>query len=143
MLRPDFTGIWKADLTRTKLLGPTPAEIGMRINHAEPALSAEMFMATADGGKHHIAFSGKTTGEPADNVILGVPWRSQLAWTGSELLIESHVSQNGRELHFKDFWSLSADGEILTMVHRDDDLAGQITVLGKVRDAKQWAEHFG
>jgi hypothetical protein len=34
-----------------------------------------------------------------------------------------------RALHFKDYWSLSADGATLTMAHRDDDLAGQTSVL--------------
>ena len=96
-------------------------------------------MGTADGGKHRVEFAGRTTGEPADNVVLGVPWKSHLEWSGSELLIESHVTQNGRESHFRDFWSLSADGETLTMVHRDDDLAGQVTVLRRVRDETQWA----
>lgn len=99
-------------------------------------------MATADGGKHHLAFAGQTTGEQVENIVLGTPWRSQLTWTGSELLIESHVTQNGRKLHFRDFWSSSADGETLTMIHRDDDLAGQVTVLEKVRDAAQAAAHF-
>jgi hypothetical protein len=37
----------------------------------------------------------------------------------------------GREAHFRDFWSLSSDGQTLIMEHRDDDLAGQITFLEK------------
>lgn len=128
---------------RTKLIGPQPAEIWARIRHSEPAISVEMLMATADGVKHRLAFAGQTTGQQVENIVLGVPWRSQLVWTGPELLIESLVTQSGREFHFKDFWSLSADGEILTMIHRDDDLAGQITLLERVRDAAQEVTHFG
>ena len=100
-------------------------------------------MAAADGSKHRFEFAGQTTGQQVENVVLGVPWRSQLSWTGRELLIESRVTQRGRELHFRDFWSLSADGETLTMIHRDDDVAGQITVLERARDAAQAATHFG
>jgi len=37
-----------------------------------------------------------------------------------------------RELHFKNHWSLSDDGQTLTMAHRDDDLAGQIAVHHKM-----------
>jgi hypothetical protein len=36
-----------------------------------------------------------------------------------------------REFKFKDYWSLSSDGRMLTMAHRNDDLAGQISVLEK------------
>jgi hypothetical protein len=34
-----------------------------------------------------------------------------------------------RDAYFKDHWSLSDDGRTLTMAHRDDDLAGQTSVL--------------
>jgi hypothetical protein len=40
--------------------------------------------------------------------------------------------EQGRKYHFRDFWSLSDDGKVLKMVHRDDDLSGQITVLNKI-----------
>jgi hypothetical protein len=33
---------------------------------------------------------------------------------------------------FRDYWSLSDDGATLTMAHRDDDLAGQTTVLKRL-----------
>jgi hypothetical protein len=36
-----------------------------------------------------------------------------------------------RELRFRDHWFLSNDAQTLTMEHRDDDLAGQISVLEK------------
>lgn len=52
-----------------------------------------------------------------------------MRWVGRELLIESWVKQGERDLHFRDYWSLSSDNETLTMEHRDDDLAGQITIV--------------
>ena len=54
-------------------------------------------------------------------------------WTKEVLLIESWISVGGRNCYFRDHWSLSPDGQILTMEHRDDDLAGQMTVLEKMR----------
>jgi hypothetical protein len=48
-------------------------------------------------------------------------------------VIESWISVGGRNCHFRDHWSLSPGGQILTMEHRDDDLAGQMTVLEKIR----------
>ena len=64
--------------------------------------------------------------------------RTEARWVGQELLIESRMETKGRTLHFKDYWSISADGGTLTMAHRDDDLAGQVSVLrrhGSIKDA--------
>ena len=49
-----------------------------------------------------------------------------------ELVIETTMSREERDLHFKDCWSVSEDGQRLTMAHRDDALAGQTVIL--VRD---------
>jgi hypothetical protein len=43
-------------------------------------------------------------------------------------VIESWLETPGCQLHFKVHWSLSGDGQTLTMAHRDDDLAGRIVV---------------
>jgi hypothetical protein len=57
--------------------------------------------------------------------------RTHARWDGTELVIESWLETPDRRLHLKDHWSLSADGQTLTMAHRDDDLAGQIVVNEK------------
>jgi hypothetical protein len=46
------------------------------------------------------------------------------------------MNTGGREFYFKDHWSLSDNGRTLTMAHRDDDLAGQISILEKMPDAE-------
>lgn len=128
----DFTGTWKADLAKTKLIGGHPKEIVAKIDHAEPMISVDMLFTPADGAPHRIEFKGRTNGEQVQNVVLGTSWHSTIQWIGSELLIESDVNQNGRHFHFRDFWSLSDDGKVLTMIHRDDDLAGQVTILNRM-----------
>jgi hypothetical protein len=47
------------------------------------------------------------------------------------LVIESAMKVADREVRLRDHWSLSADGQTLTMAHPDDDLAGQTSVLEK------------
>lgn len=128
----DFTGMWKADLAKTKLIGSYPKEIVAKIDHVEPRISVDMLFTPVEGAPHRIEFEGRTNGEQVENVVLGATWRSTIQWVGSELLIESYVSQKGRNFHFRDFWSLSDDGKVLTMIHRDDDLAGQMTVLHRM-----------
>jgi hypothetical protein len=56
---------------------------------------------------------------------------SRLRRAGPELLIESWVNEKRREMHFREYWWHSGNGETLTMQHRDDDLAGETTILEK------------
>ncbi len=70
-----------------------------------------------------------------NNSVGAATARTRARWEGMELVIESWMKTSGREVHFKDHWSLSGDGRTLTMAHRDDDLAGQISVLEKSSQA--------
>lgn len=130
-LRPDFTGIWRANLEKSILRGPVPREILHRIEHREPHLDQEIRVAEADGNEQHLIFSYNTAGDETTNLIAGKTARTRALWDGNELVIESWLDILTRQLHLKDHWSLSDDGETLTMAHRDDDLAGQIVVLDK------------
>jgi hypothetical protein len=132
-MNADLSGTWKANLQKSKLLGPPPKAVLVTIRHAGSELTAEMVITGEDGDENRLVFRGPTTGEEVTHTLLGVIWRSQLRWAGPELLIESWANQNGREMHFRDYWWLSGDGETLMMQHRDDDLAGQTTILEKAR----------
>lgn len=126
---PNFSGTWKADLQRSKLLGPMPKALVAKINHSEPELIVEMFIAKPDGTEDSLLFRGLTSGEEVVNQINGVDAPSCCSWKGTELLIESRIRVGQRQSNFRDYWSLSREGRTLRMEHRDDDLAGQITVL--------------
>jgi hypothetical protein len=128
----DLSGVWAADMKKSRLIGAAPRAMQARIDHQEPELAVEMQMTHGDGSEHRLSFHCLTTGEEVANVLGGVPVRSQSHWAGEELVIESWMNAGGRESHFRDYWSVSADGRTLTMEHRDDDLAGQVTVLERV-----------
>jgi hypothetical protein len=123
-LRPDFTGIWRANLHKSILRGPIPNGIVQRIEHREPLLDQELLVAQPSGSEQRLIFSYNTTGEQTNNSLNGRTVRTCARWDGAELVIESWLET----LHFRDRWSLSDDGETLTMAHRDGDLAGQIVV---------------
>lgn len=131
-MNPDFTGVWKADLQRSKLLGPQPKSVLAKIEHSGQELTAEMLITKADGSEDRLLFRGRTSGEEVTNVVQGLGMRSRLQWVGNELLIESWVNVAGRRGHCLDYWSLSSEGQALIMEHRGDDLAGQITFLEKM-----------
>jgi hypothetical protein len=127
----DFTGVWKANLEKSKLLGPTPKAVLARISHLDPEIVVEILTTKMDSSEDRLVYKALTTGEEFTNSVHGLQIRSRCEWNGMELLIESWMDVKGRQVHFRDFWSLSSDGQTLTMEHRDDDLAGQITFLGK------------
>lgn len=131
-MTPDFSGVWKADLQISKLLGPQPKGVLAKIKHSGEELAAEMLITRLDGREERLLFKGRISVEEVTNVEQGVEMRSRLQWVGNELLIESWVNVAGRQSRFLDYWSLSSDGQTLTMAHRGDDLAGQITFLEKV-----------
>jgi hypothetical protein len=76
-----------------------------------------------------VVFKCVTTGDEITNSMRGALVRSRSRWEGAELVIESWMNLGGRESYFRDHWSLSPDGLVLTMEHRNDDLSGQMTVL--------------
>lgn len=130
--RPDFTGFWKANFEKSVLRGPPPRQITNKIQHREPYLDQEILVAQASGDEQRLVFSYKTTGDETTNAVGDRTARTSAHWEGTALVIESWLEIPDRILHFKDHWSLSDDGQTLTMAHRDDDLAGQIVVHDKV-----------
>jgi hypothetical protein len=127
---PDFTGVWEVNLERSALRGPAPKRILAIIEHREPRLIQQLLVTNADGVEQRMTFRFGTDAETVNE--MGNASAQTLAhWEGTELVIESRMKTPGRDAYFKDHWSLSEDGQTLTMAHRDDDLAGQISVLEK------------
>lgn len=91
----------------------------------------EMIVTKADDSEDRLLFRALTTGEEVDNPVHGMQVQSRSTWVGAELLIESRMNLGGRESVLRDYWSLSNDGQTLTMEHRDDALAGQFTLLDR------------
>jgi hypothetical protein len=125
---PDFTGVWELNLERSTLRGSEPKRIVMEIEHREPRLVQQIHLMNAGGAEKRITFAYET-GAETTNSVGGAPARTWARWEGAELVIESRVVTPCRQVYFKDHWLLSEDGRTLTMSHRDDDLAGQISVL--------------
>jgi hypothetical protein len=128
--RPDFTGTWKLNLERSTLRGSIPKQLLMKIEHREPILIQEVWFTDDSGSERRQTFTVEI-GSGTFNPIGGTTALTHSRWEGSELVIESRMKTPEREFYFKDHWSLSGDGQTLTMAHRDDDLAGQISVLEK------------
>jgi hypothetical protein len=128
----DFTGVWKANLEKSRFLGPPPKALTMKIEQSEAELHQEIVVTRPDGNEDRMAFNCWINGDKNRNSLNGQPIRGSAGWQGEELVIESWLKVGEREMHFRDFWSLSDDRKSLFMEHREDDLAGQRTVLETV-----------
>lgn len=130
---PDFTGIWQLDPENSTFSGPSPASLVMRIDHEGPTLTQQILATDDKGGEQRRIFTCRI-GEETISAIGETSLHSHAYWQGDELLIETKMTRQGRDLLFKDFWSLSVDGTELTMAHRDDSLAGQTVRLTRAED---------
>lgn len=127
-----FSGTWNADLSKSHFLGAQPRSVAVRIEQLEQRLSSEILVTKLDGAEERVAFECATDGVEGKSLLNGKAIRGNARWEGCELVIESWMKTPTREMHFCDHWSLSSDGQTLTMEHRDDDLARQLTILSKV-----------
>jgi hypothetical protein len=107
----------------------------MNLEHRDPTLIQQILLIDANDAEQRNVFTCRI-GAEVSNSFAGVALRSSAQWNESELVIESRMNTGDREFYFKDHWSLSKDGRTLTMAHRDDDLAGQISILEKMPDAE-------
>jgi hypothetical protein len=131
---PNFTGVWKLNLEKSIIRGAPPKQILMNIEHRDATVIQQIRSTDANGAQQRQTFTCRI-GVDTKNSVNGVELQSSTQWIGTELVIQSDFSARGREFYFKDYWSLSEDGRTLTMAHRDDDLAGQISILEKIPDA--------
>ena len=128
----DFTGLWEANLPKCRFLGPPPKALLVKIEQSYPELLEEMVVTKHGGSKDRVVFKCWLNGEQDRNSLNGSPVRGNATWDGEELIIESRLQLGPRQMYFRDCWSLSSDGKTLTMEHRNDDLAGQLTILDRV-----------
>lgn len=129
-MKPDLSGTWRLNPGKSKLLGPAPTS-DVVIEHREPQFSSTIAARRPTGEELRIVFRGVTSGEEFENAVGPSIMRSTARWENDELKIESWVEVPGRKAHFCDYWFL-ADANTLVMEHRDDELAGQRSVLQRV-----------
>jgi hypothetical protein len=126
---PNFSGVWELNLEKSHFKGPVPHRITVRIDHSANTIRQVVLVVSASGQEQRESFTFSTTGNAAPVRFRDTAGETTARWQGSTLIVESTLTVSGRELHFRDHWSLSRDGAVLTMAHPDDELAGQVSVL--------------
>ena len=128
MALPNFSGVWELSLDKSQLRQPV-RRIAVRIEHEANTVHQVVMVVSASGQEQTNSFTFSTTGGATPISFGGNAGETSARWDGSTLIVESTLTVGERVLHFRDHWSLSPDGTVLTMAHPDDDLAGQVSVL--------------
>jgi hypothetical protein len=120
-LLPNLSGVWIADLERCRFRSPAPVRLTIGIEHHTDTIVEKIVSELPDGTTQSASFEFRTDGVSRSAVKAG--------WEGVTLIVEAAVQSGGQTFQFRDYWTLSDDGSMLTMEHRDDALAGQICVF--------------
>jgi len=63
----DFSGVWKANLEKSNILGARPKAMTVKIAYSDPALLVEMVITQMNEIEDRLAFRGLTSGEEVTN----------------------------------------------------------------------------
>jgi hypothetical protein len=111
--RPDYTGEWKLDRSRSDL-GPleTLAVLVRKVTHDDPRLTIEIEVDRGTGRQ-----SGElrllTQGEDVSSTIAGEETTGSALWLGDHLLMTTTRELDGLKVKIDELWTLSVDGMTL------------------------------
>jgi hypothetical protein len=128
---PNFTGAWVAVIDDCVFRMPRPVALRMWIAHQGAQISHRVLTVWADRTER-LADVRYVIGGRVETEIGGRAAVVRAAWQGETLVIESEVGPADQRLRLSDHWSISVDGQTLSMAHPDDVLAGQVCVLKRV-----------
>jgi hypothetical protein len=108
-----YSGVWKADMTKSKFAGRPPAGELIIIEQTGAELT-QTVGESSPRGEYRSHFTYKTDGTESKNSLRGLPMKSTATLSGGTLTIESHVAgAHPAVIHQK--WTLSPDGKTLEL----------------------------
>lgn len=114
---PNFSGEWKMNSARSNFAPlPAPDTMVRTISQHDTRLKIKT---TQFGQQREIVtdLSYTTDGRPCRNVIRGQEFTGTARWDGDSLVIESKREMQGMEIVQRESWSLSTDGQTLTIAN--------------------------
>ena len=109
---PNLTGVWKANIEKSKFNGPPPTEYLVIFDQQDSKLT-EKTRTVGPHGEQRASFTYNTDGKPSMNSFQGLPMRTQASWSGNILTLDAKVA--GRPATISEKYALSSDGNTLTI----------------------------
>jgi hypothetical protein len=110
---PNLSGVWKANLEKSKMNGPAPSNYLMIIDQQGSKLTEKVGIYGARG-EQRSSFTFNTDGTPSRNSFRGLPMRTNASWDSGTLVLDSKVAGT-RPASITEKYTLSGDGNTLTV----------------------------
>jgi hypothetical protein len=112
--RPDFSGTWKLNLTKSNL-GPLPPPSAMTIAIVQKYPELEVNTKISGGPEGDLDYDATyaTDGKETVNRLGGHDARSKAHWEGSTLAVETRADFGGGDVDVRSRWALSEGGKVL------------------------------
>jgi hypothetical protein len=115
---PDFSGTWVLNVPRSELAGQRPPQSKVqRLEHKGMDLVVTIDEINERGTVHGVA-RYTTDGQDSINDVLGSSMTSSIGWEGNVMVMRTWGKFGNADIMLIDRWSLSPDGETLTIARR-------------------------
>lgn len=113
--KPNFSGVWKLNLSKSEFgQAPAPQALTTHIEHRDPELKAHSEI-TGPQGTYATDYTWVTDGRENVNTVRGNEIRATVVWNGQLLASNAKTTVKGATITIVDLWSLSEDGQTLTV----------------------------
>jgi photosynthetic reaction center cytochrome c subunit len=111
----NFSGVWKADLEKSKLAGgPKPANILIIVEQSGPKIVEKIGTYDPRGGERRSTLTYDAgAAKPSMNAERGLPMRTKVSWDGAKLVLDSQIAGGRAPVKRHETWSL--DGNTITI----------------------------
>lgn len=113
--KPNFSGVWKLNPAKSEFgQAPAPQSLVSHIEHHDPELKVHSEI-TGPQGTYTTDYKWITDGRENVNSVRGNEVRATVVWNGRTLASNAKTTVNGATLTIVDLWTLSEDGQTLTI----------------------------
>jgi len=110
----NFSGVWKADLEKSKLPGgPKPTNYLVIVEQSGPKITEKIGVWTERGERRSTFTYDGASAKPSMNAERGAPMQTKVAWEGDTLVLNSVVAGPRGPVKRRETWALS--GNTLTI----------------------------
>jgi hypothetical protein len=127
LAKPNFTGDWKLNTAKSTFGDfPAPDSMSMKVDHAEPKLTAVTKQSSQMGDMElHATYT--TDGKESTNEgFQGAPNKGVVKWDGDALGFEIKGQFGDSEFTMTQKWTLSDDGKTLTVAQHIASAMGEL-----------------
>jgi len=118
--KPNFSGTWKLNLTKSQLGPMAPDSRTDVIDHKDPAIR-ESVNSSSSQGDFQMETAYTTDGKEAKNTIMGSDFTTKAHWEGNALIVDTKGTTDNGDVTIHGKYELSDDGKTLT---KSDHISG-------------------